>query len=212
MTRKLLEVEDMERRQLARDLHDEFGQTLTATSALAASIACAAPSDRPDIARDAEAVGANIRSMMACLRGAFARLRPPDLEQVGLYSSLRTMLPGWETQSGARLTLDCDIDETRLSHAVALDLYRIVQECVTNAMRHGNPEGVRVSLRQSSDVLQLTVEDDGKGSPTGGDTGHGILGIRERVSAMGGQLWMEETDAGVRARVVAPFRAADRAA
>lgn len=212
LTRQLLEVQDMERRQLARDLHDEFGQTLTATAALAASITYVAPLDRPDIARDAEAVGANIRSMMECLRGAFARLRPPDLEQVGLSSSLHAMLAGWEAQRGVRLTLDCDLDDIRLSHAVALDLYRIVQECVTNAMRHGDPTDVRVTLQHGGDVLQLTVEDDGKGSLEGGDAGHGLLGMRERVAAMGGRLWMEETDAGVRARVVAPIRAEDHAA
>ncbi len=204
LTRKLLEVEDVERRQLARDLHDEFGQTLTATSALAASIAYAAPPDRADISRDADAIGTNVRRMMDTLRGAFARLRPPDLEEVGLISSLRTMLSGWETQRGARLILTSTIDETRLGDPVALDLYRIVQECVTNAMRHGTPKEVRVTLDQAGGGLRLTVADDGGGSLRNSDPGHGILGIRERVAAMGGTLDMTETGRGVQVAVTLP--------
>jgi len=201
LTRKLIEVEDVERRQLARDLHDEFGQTLTATAALAASVACAAPPDRRDIARDAEAIGANIRSMMECLRGAFARLRPPDLEEVGLAASLRTMLAGWEVQRGAKLTLDSALDEDRLPDAVALDLYRIVQECVTNAMRHGTPRHVRVTLRAESATVRLGVEDDGGGTLEADRQGHGLLGISERAGAMGGTFAIAETPRGIRVTV-----------
>ncbi len=204
LTRKLIEVEDVERRQLARDLHDEFGQTLAATAALAASMSYAAPQDRPDIGRDATAIGANIRSMMTCLRGAFARLRPPDLEEVGLAASLRTMLTGWQTQSGTRLTLDCRLDDTGLPDALALDLYRIVQECVTNAMRHGTPDHVRVTLHEVEQTIELTVEDDGGGTLAGGTQGHGVLGITERTAAMGGQLNMRQTDRGVRVDVTVP--------
>ncbi|QHQ35364.1 HAMP domain-containing sensor histidine kinase [Algicella marina] len=204
LTRKLIEVEDVERRQLARDLHDEFGQTLTATAALAASISYAAPDDRDDIKRDARAIGANIRNMMECLRGAFARLRPPDLEEVGLTASLRTMLSGWETQSGTRFVLDCSVDESGMDDAVALDLYRIVQECVTNAMRHGTPRLVDVTLRNLGETITLTVEDDGGGTLAPDAAGHGILGINERASAMGGALCMEETADGVRVAVTLP--------
>ena len=204
LTRKLIEVEDAERRLLARDLHDEFGQTLTATSALAASIVCAAPAERPDVAKDARAIGANIRSMMECLRGAFARLRPPDLDEVGLEASLRIMLSGWGAQRGATLALDCALDTRNLSGAVALDLYRIVQECVTNAMRHGAPTRIDVSLTQRGDDVALTVEDDGGGTLAPAETGHGLLGIAERVSAMGGHLGMVETARGVRVDVAVP--------
>lgn len=204
LTRKLIEVEDVERRQLARDLHDEFGQTLTATAALAASMRFAASGDRPDIERDAADVADNIRKMMNCLRGAFARLRPPDLEEVGLASSLRTMLNGWETQRGTLLTLDYDLDEGGLKEAVALDLYRIVQECVTNAMRHGEPRHVRVILRQTEDDITLTVEDDGGGKLAGERRGHGILGITERTAAMGGRLNMQQKFDGVRVDVTVP--------
>ena len=204
LTRRLIEVEDVERRQLARDLHDEFGQMLTATAALAASISLAAPPSNPALARDADAIGANIRAMMTCLRGAFARLRPPDLDEVGLVASLRGMLGGWQAQSGARLTLDSTLDEDGLSGAVALDLYRIVQECVTNAMRHGAPSRVEVALHSSGDTIVLTVADDGGGGIDGRAPGHGLIGMSERTEAMGGTLRLEDTGGGVRIRVTLP--------
>lgn len=211
LTRKLLEVEDVERRQLARDLHDEFGQTLTATNALATSIGIAAR-DRPDIVRDARSIGANIGQMMECLRGAFARLRPPDLEEVGLYSSLRTMLAGWEVQRDVRLTLEATLPEQAIPEAVSLDLYRIVQESVTNAMRHGTPETVRVSLARIDGGLRLVVQDDGGGKLHAERSGHGVLGIRERVAALGGQVAMRETGSGVQVQVTIPCPAEVRAA
>ena len=212
LTRKLIEVEDVERRQLARDLHDEFGQTLTATAALAASIACAAPRDRPDMLGDARAIGANVQRMMDCLRGAFARLRPPELEEIGLADSLRTMLAGWQAQRGARMTLDYRIDGGEIDDAAALDLYRIAQECVTNAMRHGMPGQVCVSLHQIGSSIVLGVEDDGGGTLAPATSGHGILGIGERASALGGTLSMTETTAGVRVDVTVPATVLRRAA
>ena len=214
LTRKLLEVEDAERRQLARDLHDEFGQTLTATSAVAASIALAAGSARPDIVRDANAIGRNIRSMMETLRGAFARLRPPDLEVIGLAASVRAMLAGWSRSSGGRtqVAFKCASALDDLPDDIAVNLYRIVQECVTNAMRHGNPTIVQVHLAESNGKApgySLTVEDDGGGSvtPGGSPAGNGMLGIRERVAALGGTLSVTNTERGVRLAVIVPVRA-----
>lgn len=211
LTRQLIEVEDVERRQLARDLHDEFGQTLTATNALAASIETAARPDRADIAADARAVGVNIRRMMETLRGAFARLRPPDLDEVGLAASIRTMLTGWSSygQNHTRMAFDCDADADRLPGSVALDLYRIVQECVTNAMRHGAPKKVRVALSRPNggSTLRLVVEDDGGGAVDAKSGGHGLLGIRERVAAMDAALSVANTDGGVRVEVLLPLGA-----
>ncbi|WP_138471591.1 sensor histidine kinase [Poseidonocella sp. HB161398] len=204
LTRRLIEVEDVERRQLARDLHDEFGQMLTATAALAASISLAAQPAAPALARDAEAIGANIRAMMACLRGAFARLRPPDLDEVGLAASLRGMLSGWQAQSSVRLSLASTLDEAELDGAVALDLYRIVQECVTNAMRHGRPSRVDVALCHEAGGIALSVEDDGGGRADAGTPGHGLLGMAERTEAMGGTLSLQETGRGLRIRVTLP--------
>ena len=99
-----------------------------------------------------------------------------------------------------------------MDHAVALDLYRIVQECVTNAMRHGEPRRVSVVLRQIGDSLALTVEDDGGGKLASDTSGHGILGITERTGAMGGTLRMQQTPYGVLVSVTIPAASVKAAA
>ncbi len=149
--RKLLEVQDDERRQLARELHDEFGQSLTAAGAVAASIEVAAGS-RTDIVDDARAIGRITRQMMETLRGAFARLRPPDFDELGLEASLRTMLGGWNASLGrrTRFTLKANGNFADVSADAAIGIYRIAQECVTNAARHGRPSEVRVELSRES--------------------------------------------------------------
>lgn len=212
LTRKLLEVEDAERRQLARDLHDEFGQTLTATSALAASIEVASLGSNTEISADARAIGRNIRQMMDTLRGAFARLRPPDLDEVGLEASLRSMIAGWSAsrRGRTRFLFLCRDDLSAIPPHTALNIYRIVQECVTNAVRHGTPSVVRIELgdktRDGTRLHVLTVEDDGGGSvdEAGATAGHGILGIRERVIAMGGAFSVGDAGGGVRVEVTVP--------
>lgn len=212
LTRKLLEVEDDERRQLARDLHDEFGQTLTATAALAAAIEVDA--DDPRIASDARAITRNVRRMMETLRGAFARLRPPDLEEVGLEASLRAMFAGWGVSRAGttRFRLACPQDVAAVPPHTALNIYRIVQECVTNAVRHGRPSLVAAELCASTRAgggHVLTVEDDGGGSVKAIEAraGHGVLGIRERVAAMGGTFAAEDTRSGIRVVVSIPAAA-----
>ncbi|MFD1342442.1 sensor histidine kinase [Litorisediminicola beolgyonensis] len=212
LTRQLIEVEDTERRQLARDLHDEFGQMLTATAALAASIRLIAPPEHPSVAEDAEAIGTNIRAMMTCLRGAFARLRPPDLDEIGLAASLRGMLSGWQSQTSARFTLESTLREASLSGPVLLDLYRIVQEGVTNAMRHGAPSKVDVALREDAAGIVVEVEDNGGGRADDSAPGHGLLGMAERTEAMGGTLEMQDTAQGFRLRVTLPYAQARSAA
>jgi two-component system sensor histidine kinase UhpB len=213
LTRRLFQVQEEERRALARDLHDEFGQCLTATGALAASIAVGSPADRPDLASDARAIGRIASQMMATLKGALARLRPPDLEEMGLEASLRTMVAGWNLRGagGAGFRLDIGDDLGALPPQTALSVYRIAQECLTNAVRHGTPSRVSVSVwRKAEDgAVAVTVEDDGGGDAerVGTTAGYGLLGIRERVDALGGALTVGQAAAGVRVCAVIPVAA-----
>jgi two-component system sensor histidine kinase UhpB len=214
LMRRLFEVQEDERRALARELHDEFGQCLTAAGALAASIEAGTPEGRPDLAEDARAIRRVTAQMMTTLRGAFARLRPPDLDEIGLEASLRNMVAGWNAIGGNRVAFRLDVDGSlaAVPARTAVEVYRIAQECLTNAARHGRPS--RVSVRVSGagaggGAVGLVVDDDGGGDPgqVAAAPGFGILGIRERIAALGGSLSIGRSDGGLRIAAVIPAAA-----
>jgi signal transduction histidine kinase len=211
LTKRLFEVQEEERRALARDLHDEFGQCLTGAVAFAASIEARA-TDRPDLAKDANAIGRTAKRMMATLREALARLRSQDLEEVGLEASLVRLVAGWNAQTAPAACVHLDLlgDLDNMPQPVSASVYRIAQECLTNAMRHGKPNDVRLRVeRLASDgsVVALTVEDDGGGDPArlANAPGHGILGVRERVAAFGGSVAIGASARGVRVAARIPL-------
>ncbi len=211
LTKRLFEVQEEERRALARDLHDEFGQCLTATVAFAAAIEAGA-SDRPDLAADANSIACLAKRMMATVREALARMRSQDLEELGLEASLIKLAAGWNAQVAPRVVVRLDLtgDLAGLPQAISMSIYRIAQECLTNAMRHGKPSNVYLRVERlaaGGGTIALTAEDDGGGDPALVNTapGHGILGIRERIAAFGGSLSIDRAACGVRISALIPL-------
>jgi signal transduction histidine kinase len=208
LTLRLFQVQEEERRALARDLHDEFGQCLTATGALAEAVAAGAE-DRPDLRADALAIGRTAARMMEALRGALARLEPPEIEDLGLEGSLRALVAGW-TAKGRPTEFHIDVagDLADLPPATAVSLYRIAQEFLTNAVRHGRPGRVFVRVRrgQADRSVTLVVDDDGGGDAgrAAASPGRGLLGVRERLAALGGSLSLTGTGSGLRACAIVP--------
>jgi signal transduction histidine kinase len=208
LTTRLFQVQEEERRALARDLHDEFGQCLTATAALAAQ--------RADLADDARAIARIQRRMMENLRSALVRLRSQDVEEIGLEASLRQLIRDHNMRAGPGAVFSLNVigELAALPTQVAIDVYRIAQECLTNAVRHGSPTRVELSVACASagdGTIALTVEDDGGGdaacvdSRNGHGIGHGILGIRERVAARSGSLSIGKAARGLRLSAVIPL-------
>lgn len=198
LTRRLFTVQEGERRALARELHDEFGQCLTATRALATAVAQSGETTARDGVRIAEISG----QMMLSLRSELSRLRPPDLDELGLEAALQRLVAGWRGRlPTVRFALDLQGDTDAVADDLALSLYRITQECLTNAIRHGAPENVTVRL-ETGEEISLTVSDDGgaRGAFSAGD-GYGLLGIRERVNALGGSFTLAPSGNGMRAHV-----------
>lgn len=202
LTRRLFSVQENERRALARELHDEFGQCLTATRAMAAAIAQSGESTAQDGARIADISG----QMMDSLRAELARLRPPDLDDLGLRPAVERMIANWRARMPAvrfDLTLAGPLDA--VPDALALSLYRIAQECVTNAVRHGTPTHISLHI-EVGDVITLTTVDDGSPRHDGAiDDGYGLLGIRERVDALGGSFELCPVENGMRAAARLPL-------
>lgn len=219
LTRRLIALQDEERRHLARELHDEFGQCLAAIRALAASAGQTAAQDCPALLSECDSIARTATYMMETLRGALFRLRPPDVDELGLAASLEGLIAGWNGRSRGRTRFETRVcgDFEGLPAELGASLYRIAQEAITNAAKHA--EATRVALRLTmreaqsprSDPevmeVELTVEDDGSASDQdhGINPGMGFLGMRERVATLGGRLSFEAgREAGSILRVVIP--------
>jgi signal transduction histidine kinase len=216
LTKRLFQVQEEERRALARDLHDEFGQCLTATAALAASIEAGSAPDRPDLIDDARAIARVTRQMMTTLRGALARLRSQDIDELGLQASLIQLVARWNAGTApTAFHLDVIGDLAGVPAEAAVNVYRIAQECLTNAARHGKPHHVHLRVEHVTDpgdTVALSVQDDGGGDASciSTSSGHGILGIRERIAAVGGSLSIAGAPRGVRVAAIIPLMVPQR--
>lgn len=195
LARRLIDMQEQERRHLARELHDEIAQKLTALNALAACIRTSAQSDAPQLVNEARDLEKMASGLMVALRRTLSYLRPQEIDDLGLASSLRALIDRHnETARGQTVyTIEAAEDVDALSPETSAHVYRIVQEGLTNASKHANARTVRVRLTEHVDgnlrQVQLSVMDDGVGA--GGKratdvSGSGLIGIRERVAALRG--------------------------
>lgn len=194
LAHRLLSAREEERQHLARELHDEFGQYLASLSAEAAFARELADEGVPALRPCADSIGKTSGHMMEVLQQILHRLRPIGLEEFGLGPSLEQLIEGWNRRSrDTRFTLAADTDLDGLPDDINVSVYRIVQEGITNAVRHGQPGHVAVTLQRGPAGLALEIRDDGLGSPppesgAGKPGGFGRLGMEERVLALGGSL------------------------
>ena len=199
LTRRLIGVEEEERTRLARELHDELGQSLTAIKVDAAYIAREAASRTPQIAACARGIEVLSAEVMELIRGMLARLRPHGLETVGLRESLRELISSWEARVAERFRCSLTMNEgaDQLSAELNIALYRLVQECLTNAVRHSHARSVAIRLSadphstlEAPPRVRLRLQESGGEPPasTPAGNGMGLLGMRERVEALGGEL------------------------
>ncbi|WFU76319.1 HAMP domain-containing sensor histidine kinase [Bradyrhizobium sp. CB2312] len=213
LTRKLIALQDEERRHLARELHDEFGQSLAAIRALASSARQTAAQDCPALLSECDGIARTATGMMETLRGALFRLRPPDVEELGLVASLEGLVAGWNGRSRGETRFAIRFDGTfeTLPATISANLYRIVQEALTNAAKHAGATKVSLELTMRTDEIALAIDDDGRSADPAGKSGMGLLGMRERVAALRGRLSFEPgPNGGSALRVVIPLAAADR--
>jgi signal transduction histidine kinase len=215
LTTRLMQVQEEERRALARDLHDEFGQCLTATVALATLIETSAADGREEIADDARKITEVQKRMMATLRSTLVRLRSQNIEELGLEASLRQLVSDHNMRTASRTAFRLNVigQLAALPTQIAIDIYRIAQECLTNAVKHGSPTEVQLKVEicaRDSAAVSLIVEDDGGGNAVqiGREDGHGILGMRERITALGGRLSIGNAASGIRIAAVIPIAGA----
>jgi signal transduction histidine kinase len=195
-------IREEEKERIARDLHDQAGQILTALrmqlesiedglGALPAEGAIPALLDRAVVA--AELVSKAIDSMHHLL----ASLRPVALDRLGLGPALRQECRSFQEWSGVACDVVAGEDDATFGSDVNTALYRIAQEALTNVARHARASRVGVSLEVAQDAVLLRIADDGCGIGRGGvETGLGLLGMRERAEGLGGELVVEPASEG----------------
>jgi two-component system sensor histidine kinase UhpB len=217
---RLITTQDDERRNTARELHDEVGPSLFGLKANAGSIATAAAAlpDAPgravhERARDILAI---VEHLQTVNRSLLTRLRPMALGHVPLADLLADMIRERARQN-PQLAFPFAAGKLQPSYGDAIDLtiYRCVQESLTNAIRHAKASNVRVNLdeAQVADAtarIELAVEDDGRGIDPQTPRGFGLRGMQERVRALGGDFTLENVSGGgTRVRVAIPLPSRD---
>ncbi len=203
LSQRLLEMQEGERRSLARELHDQLGQTLTAIRLTLQS----ARRGRKD--RVAEAI-ALLDQAIEQVRTLALELRPPSLDLLGLPAALRAYVEREARRAGLEVHLEIGSFERRLPPEVETACFRVVQEALTNVVRHARARRVDVELAVEGRRVQIVVRDDGKGfdvqaarARAAEGASLGLLGIEERVSLAGGRVDIESAPgrgATIRAR------------
>jgi PAS domain S-box-containing protein len=211
LSARLLQMQDEERRRLARELHDSAGQTITALIMNIDQL----KSEESDGARarllsDSDTL---LQNLSKELRTMSHLLHPPLLDEVGLSSALQWFVDGFAQRSSIATTLELAPDFGRATPELEIAIFRIVQECLTNVHRHSGSSKAIVRLKRSQDALLLEIQDEGKGiAPEkksalsgSGPIGVGLRGMRERVVQLRGTLEIESGNTGTTVRAMFPI-------
>lgn len=204
---KVLNLQEDERQRLARELHDDFAQAITALRADASYLKRRLID--PDLQEVAHTLGERCGQMQLGMRHLLRRLRPGDGPQgMGLADAIRDLVQHWQSLPGQAQRFDCqvDLDQDELPRALCLTLFRLTQEALTNAARHAGPCTVRIRL-SGGQHIEWSVSDDGAGIANldrALEQGNGLIGMRERVWAHGGAIHMS-SDQGQGLQLCAQF-------
>jgi len=191
-----VEAADQARARWARELHDETLQGLTgARMVLSAGLA---REDPAALRGAAEAADAQLAEEMRKLRDLIAELRPAALDDLGLGPAIASLAKRQAAIGGFAVELDVEVEsERRLNRDTETAVYRIVQEALSNAVKHARAEAVSLRVTQLADRVQLAVQDDGGGfDPDAVRAGFGLTGMRERALLAGGRLWVTSAEGG----------------
>jgi two-component system, NarL family, sensor histidine kinase DevS len=188
---RVVSAQELERRRLARELHDETGQALT--SILLGLRGLEEAKDEETLRAAVTEVRDLVRSTLQDVRRLAVELRPKALDDFGLVAALERLTESFAEQTGIAIEFVQNVPDGRLPPEVETALYRIVQESLTNVVKHARAERVSIVLTRKGDSASVLVEDDGIGFEPGRERpdGLGLLGMRERVGLLGGRVAIE---------------------
>ena len=189
--RRVVEAQELERRRLARELHDQTGQELT--SVLLGLKAVEEAKSDAERAKALAAVREQVVETLHDVRRLAVELRPKALDDFGLAAALERLRDTFSEQTGMRVDLESRIRD-RLPPDVETALYRIVQEALTNIVKHAQANAVSIVLARKAGAVTALIEDDGRGfNHDGSGEGLGLLGMGERLALLGGKLKVESS-------------------
>lgn len=206
LAQQLIAVQDSERLAVARELHDDLSQHCTAIRIEAAYIQ--RTQNSAQIAAAAQRAAATAELLQQSVRRLLRRLRPAELDELGLVAAVQSLCESWQLRSGVACTFHYPDGLASLGEAIDSTVYRVAQEALSNVMRHAQATSVRIELAPIPAGLELRVDDDGEGFDTGAlARGLGLLGATERAAALDGHLQVVSAPgAGTCVRMRLPLR------
>lgn len=197
----VLEAQESIVRRFSRELHDELGQTMTAIEATLVAFPATSPEQEARI-EDCQLLA---KDAISKIRSLSQLLRPSMLDDFGLGPSLQWLAESFRQRTGIEIRAAILFDG-RLPEQVETHLFRVAQEALTNAARHSGATFVEIDFRERGDTLRLMIRDNGKGFHGGGRQhyGLGLIGMRERVVAIGGEIVVQSSNRGVTIAVEVP--------
>jgi PAS domain S-box-containing protein len=203
LSSRLMEVQDAERRRIARELHDSAGQLLSVLSINLSNLAQQSRTKAPELAETSDECHRIVQQMSQEIRTMSYLLHPPLLEEIGLSAALDWYVKGLTERSELDVRLSVPEKFRRLPRELELAVFRVVQECLTNIYRHSGSKTASIEVSIQKDNLLLVIADQGTGIPReklsqiqSYGSGVGIQGIRERLRAFQGEMQIESSDSG----------------
>jgi signal transduction histidine kinase len=196
LARTLITTRESTMRELARELHDDFGQLLTAVGAMLTRVVKRLPDDSP-VRTDLREVGEVAQTALDKVRGLSQSLHPSILEELGLDAAIDWYVSTVERQLGVSVDYSRDGTAAAVDAAIGIQVYRVLQEALSNVARHAGTGQAAVRLEVGTERLLLVVEDRGKGvDPQQTARGLGLVNMRERAALVGGSLTVEPRPGG----------------
>ncbi len=188
LSHRLLSVQEQERKSLARELHDEVGQSLGALLVDLGQARAELHRDPKETRARLDAAAANAEQTLRSVRDISLMLRPSMLDELGLIPALHWQAREVSRRGGILTTVHCDDEDLALREELRTAVFRVVQEALQNALRHSGAKTAEVGIAKRDGHLHLIVNDDGRGFDPALARGMGLLGMEERVTRMGGRL------------------------
>jgi two-component system sensor histidine kinase UhpB len=210
LLRKMVSIQDEERRDIARELHDELGPLLFAIRANVIAMVDSGAADQDDLDSPAQKALQSVEALQLTNRRILDRLRPMHIEEFGLQSSIQKLLRGVRSQVPAiEVAFEIDPALDKVDAVVSQTVYRVMQEGITNVLRHAQATEMNLKASLPDGKVVVEISDNGVGMPANVVMGRGLTGMRERVRALGGTFELFRSDGRTCVRCSLPFAPAE---